>query len=198
MSLRAIVAVALLLALMLAPAPQARAAGGRASPTTHSAQAPAGELQFPRITGAGGVFALPAGTDMPDTAGIHRVVIDASDDATTATGVNRHLEAAARAVNLYALAGVPPGRAQVAVVVHGKATPLVLSDVSYRKHFDKPHPDMDLIGKLRAAGVELFVCGQALSHRGYRSEEVRDEVLVTLSAMTKLVELQAAGYGLIP
>jgi len=51
---------------------------------------------------------------------------------------------------------------------------------------------------LHLAGVEIYVCGQALSHQGHVVAEVRDDVRVSLSAMTKLVELQAAGYGLIP
>lgn len=192
-------AVLLLVSALALPCVPAMAAQGASTTTKPPASTRAlGDLQFPRISGAGGVFALPPGTDMPDVSAVHRAVIDANDDATTDSGVNRHLEAAARAVNLYELAGVSPDRTQVAVVVHGAATPLVLSDVSYRKHFDKPHPDAGLIAKLHAAGVEIFVCGQALSHRGYHSDEVHDDVRVTLSAMTKLVALQAAGFGLIP
>jgi intracellular sulfur oxidation DsrE/DsrF family protein len=170
-----------------------------AEPEAPKAPAPAkGEMQFPRISGAGGVHAMPAGTDMPARDGTYRVLIDASSDAATEAGSNRHLEAAARAVNLYALAGVPPERVRVAVVVHGKATPLVLSDARYRAHFGKAHPDAGLIARLHEAGVRIFVCGQALTHRGYRPDEVRHEVVLTLSAMTKLVELQDEGYGLIP
>jgi len=51
---------------------------------------------------------------------------------------------------------------------------------------------------LHLAGVEIYVCGQALSHQGHVVAEVRDDVRASLSAMTKLVELWAAGYGLIP
>lgn len=159
---------------------------------------PVGTQQFPRIAGAGGVYVLPAGVDMPAVDVVHRVLIDASTDEKTATGSNRHLDAAARAVNLYALAGVPPSNLKVAVVVHGKATPLVLSDAGYRQQFGKPNPDAALIAQLHRAGVEIFVCGQALSHQGHAVADVRDEVRVSLSAMTKLVDLQAAGYGLIP
>lgn len=35
-------------------------------------------------------------------------------------------------------------------------------------------------------------------HQGYSSEEVHVKVRVSLSAMTKLASLQAAGYSLIP
>ena len=159
---------------------------------------PAGTLQFPRIEGAGGVYMLPAGVDMPAMNVVHRLLIDATSAETTANGTNRHLEAAARAVNLYALAKVAPANVKFAVVVHGKATPLVLSDASHRRKFGKPNPDAALIAQLHRAGVEIFVCGQSLSHQGHLVTDVHDDVRVSLSAMTKLVGLQAAGYGLIP
>jgi uncharacterized protein (TIGR01244 family) len=158
----------------------------------------ASSLQFPRIQSAGGVYAMPRGVDMPATDQVHRLLIDAHESDTTETGTNRSLETAARAVNLYALAKVPPANVKIVVLLHGKATPLSLSDSSYRGHFSRSNPDAALIAKLHGAGVEFFVCGQALTHQGYAITDVRNEVRVTLSAITKLVELQAAGYGVIP
>ena len=169
------------------------AQGGSPEPSS-----PATELQFPRIPTAGGVYALPAGVDLPAKNVIHRIVIDATTDETTPTGVNRHLEAAARAVNLYALAGVPEENVRVAVVMHGKAAPLALSDASYQRLLGSPHPDAEIIAELHKAGVELFVCGQSIAHRGYAPGDVRKEVTLALSAMTKLEELQATGYAIIP
>ena len=155
-------------------------------------------MVFPRIHLAGGVYELGAGTDMPTVAGMHQLVIDWTGDETTDGGINRRLDVVARAVNLYALAKVPDEKVRIAVVIHGKATPLALSDSSYREHFTKANPNAALMEELRAAGVEFFVCGQALRHRGYAPKEVHSGIHVALSAMTKLVELQNAGYGLIP
>lgn len=181
----------------LEPAVRERlAASGAAAKSSISN--PIGAQQFPRIEGAGGVYVLPAGVDMPTVNVVHRVLIDAREGETTTTGINRRLDAAARAVNLYALAKVPPDNLEVAVVVHGKATPLVLSDARYLHHFGKPNPDAALIAQLRQAGVEIYVCGQALSHQGHAVGDVRDDIRVAQSAMSKLVELQTAGYGLIP
>ena len=154
------------------------------------------EESFPRIEGAGGVFAVPA--EMPERNTVHRLVLDAAGDARTPAGLNRRLDAAARAVNLYALAGVPPENAKIAVVVHGKATAAVLSDEAFNAKFGKANPDADLLAKLRRAGVEVYVCGQALRHQGYSLEDVHADVRVSLSAMTKLASLQAAGYSLVP
>lgn len=153
---------------------------------------------FPRIKSAGEVFALGDGVKMPARDVMHRVVIDATDGESSDAGINRELETAARAVNLYALAGVPDDKVRIAIVIHGKATPIVLSDASYQSHFSTANQNAGLIKELRAAGVEFFVCGQALRHRGYMPADVRTGVRVALSAMTQLVELQDAGYRLIP
>ena len=155
-------------------------------------------LVFPRIASAGGVVVLPSGVDMPAPDATHRLLIDATGADTTASGVNSHLEAVARAVNLYALAAVPPENVKIAVVVHGKATPMVLSPAAYQQHFGKPSSDAALIAALHDAGVTIYICGQSLTRSGYAVAEVHEDVTVALSAMTKLVELQADGYGLIP
>lgn len=154
--------------------------------------------QFPRIALGGGVYALPAGVLMPQADVEHRIVIDAGSGEANADGILRRLDAAARAVNLYALAGVPADKLKVAVVLHGKATSAALAETSYQKHFARGNPNAALIGALHEAGVEVFVCGQALSHAGYTTREVRADVRVALSAMTELATLQAAGYALIP
>ena len=141
---------------------------------------------------------MPAGTLMPQADIEHRIVIDAASGDTTPEGILRRLDAAARALNLYALAGVPADKLKLAVVLHGKATSAALSEASYQTHFAKGNPNAALIGALHEAGAELFVCGQALTHAGYRTDEVRADVRVALSAMTELEALQAAGYSLIP
>jgi intracellular sulfur oxidation DsrE/DsrF family protein len=155
-------------------------------------------LQFPRIKTAGGVYAMPAGTLMPAADVEHRLVIDAASGDTTPGGTLRRLEIVARAVNLYALAGVPADKLKVAVVLHGKATAAALSDAAYRKHFNTDSPNATLVSALHDAGVEFYVCGQALIHSGYTADEVDADVRVALSAMTTLTTLQAAGYSLIP
>ncbi len=178
----------LALLLAIAPAWAADVPTKRAPPT----------LVFPRITSAGGVVALPNGVELPAPGVTHRLLIDATGAETTPLGVNNHLEAAARAVNLYALAGVAPENVMIAVVVHGKATPMSLSAAAYQRHAGKPSADAALIAELHAAGVRFYVCGQSLVRSGHAVTDVHEDVTVALSAMTKLVELQADGYGLIP
>jgi intracellular sulfur oxidation DsrE/DsrF family protein len=172
----------------------ARQAGDK--PVAGQAERP--PLKFPRISLAGGVHALAGDVSMPSADSEHRLVIDASSDESNDSGLNRRLETAARAVNLYALAGVPADKLKLALVFHGKATSIVLADASFQAHFGKPNPNAALMTELHKAGVEFFVCGQAMTHAGYSAAEVRSDVHVALSAMTALEGLQSAGYSLIP
>ncbi len=154
--------------------------------------------RFLRIASAGGVYKLTGKVEMPATNGIHRLVIDATSDETNAMGINRHLESAARALNLYALAGVANDNVKVAVVIHGKATTVALSGDVFRRKFGRSNRDAALIDDLKNAGVEIFVCGQALTQQGFQLGDVHNNVTVSLSAMTALADLQARGYALIP
>ena len=155
-------------------------------------------LVYPRINTAGGVYALAKSVTMPAADHDYRLVIDATTGEVNEAGINRRLEIAARAVNLYALAGVPADRLKLAVVIHGKTTPAVLADASYQKQFGKANPNAALIAELHQAGVRISLCGQAMMHAGYTMSDVREDVRVELSAMTTLAELQADGYQLIP
>lgn len=153
-------------------------------------------MQYPAFDGEGGVFpiegshALPAGTAA-------KLVLDVREEGK---GGEPHsgLTHAARALNLFALAGAPEGEVSVAVVVHGKATPLVLSDEAYRRAHGRANPNTALLRRLRDAGVDVKVCGQSLHHHGYSPDDLSEHVTLELSAMTALVELQNDGYALIP
>lgn len=167
-------------------------------PTPISPAATRPALLYPRIKTAGGVYALSKEVTMPAADHDYRLVIDVKGAEVTESGVNRHLETAARALNLYSMAGVPAAQLKLAVVIHGKATPSVLADASYQKLFGKPNPNAALIAELHTAGVRISLCAQAMIHAGYSMADVRDDVRVELSALTTLVELQADGYQLIP
>ncbi len=155
-------------------------------------------LAYPRIKSTGDVYVMTESVTMPALDHEYRLVIDAQGGEVNESGINRHLEVAARALNLYALAGVPAAQLKLAVVIHGKATPTVLAEASYQKRFGKPNPNAALLAELRKAGVRISLCGQAMIHAGYSMADVRGDVRVELSALTTLVELQADGYQLIP
>src|SRR4051812_7456674 len=130
------------------------------------------KLVYPIIPKVGGVVPLPDAAEQPRKGA--RVVFDITADAKPAE-VNKGLERVARLLNLHGSAGLKASDVKIALVVHGEATRSVLADGSYRSKFatDKS-PNLVLIDDLRRAGVEFFVCGQALASRGFGRTEGSD------------------------
>ena len=150
-------------------------------------------LAFPKIQGHGGVYRLPDNAEPPEEGA--RLVMDVTT-ADYDEGVNKGLARAARYVNLFALSGVKDAR--VAVVMHGGATKEALDDAAYQQRFGKANPNRELMKQLRAAGVEIVVCGQSMMHNGFDPQRMTPEVGLALSAATALVTRQAKGYAYMP
>ncbi len=84
-------------------------------------------------------------------------------------------------------------------MVHGKATPIVLSDAGYKsRHGGAANPNLELIDRLQQAGVSVRVCSQALAAAGFAPDEVDKRVQVDVAALTTLANLQLRGHALIP
>jgi intracellular sulfur oxidation DsrE/DsrF family protein len=155
-------------------------------------------LVFPRIHGAGGVLAVGPNAIVPSASAVHRVLVDVDDDATTPEGINARLKTAAKILNLYALAGVPPEKVQMVLLFYGRGVHLALSDAAYSKHFHRANPNAKLLAQLRHAHVKMIACGQALGHQMLTDHDVHPGIQLALSALTTREELQAAGYGSVP
>ena len=110
---------------------------------------------------------------------------------------SRYLETPARFVNMHAGSGVPEENIRAAVVIHGKATRDLLTDVAFQKRFGMDNPNRALVEALIAADVEVILCGQSAAFGGYEKTELLPGVKLALSAMTALVSLQNQGYRLI-
>lgn len=147
------------------------------------------KLSYPLIRGHGGVVAAPDGAQGP-RAGT-KIVVDLTAGKTE-KGVNAGLSKVARFVNLYAARGVKSGGGvKFAVVIHGDATGCVVGGEANRGNGE-------LMGRLKAAGVEFLVCAQSLAHSGHKPGEVMEPVRVAYSGLTALANLQADGYSYVP
>ena len=154
------------------------------------------ERVFPLIANFGGVVPLPEAVD-PPRAGT-KVVFDVTAGGKPAA-VNIGLERVARLFNLYGTAGKSARDLAATVIVHGDATTAVLKDDVYRSRFDgAANPNLPLIQKLREAGVQVLVCGQALHNKKIPIVEVTPDVPVAVSAMTVLINRQQDGYAYVP
>jgi intracellular sulfur oxidation DsrE/DsrF family protein len=126
-----------------------------------------------------------------------KICVDITADSP-ADKVHPAIEKVARFVNIYAGAGKQPAALSVAVILHGGATPVALSDVAYREHLAvEANPNTQLVRELCDAGVEFVVCGQALAHKGFSPDGVTSDIKIAVSALTANVNRQADGYAVV-
>ena len=136
------------------------------------------KFQYPLIKDHGGIVVLPDAAHQPKQNS--KVLLDIISDKKSGkviTGFDR----AALILNQYtqANAGIDNGL-KMAIILHGPATIAALGDEGYAKHTQpyakaqgaSKNPNLELIRQLKKAGVEVYVCGQALAHHGYGTEEV--------------------------
>ena len=102
-------------------------------------------------------------------------------------------------MNLYGAAGLKASDINITVVLHGEATKSMLSDEAWESRLQmKYNPNLPLIRLLQKAGVDVMVCGQALSYKKIERDEVAGEVSVAAAALTVLLNRQADGFAYVP
>ena len=128
----------------------------------------------------------------------YKAVFDLAKYPGEATDLNPYLVSAARFLNMHARNGVPAENMDLAIVVHGAAVRNLLSDTAYDSRYQAHNPNLELLTRLHAAGVRIFVCGQSMTFGGIDKGELAAPAQVALSAMTMLTVLQSEGYALLP
>ena len=164
-----------------------------ASAVSSSAAEPSVPLQFPKIETYGSVVNLPSAEERPRAGG--KVVFDTTA-AAPAGKPNRGLESAARLVNIYELEKMTPGRPKIAVILHFNATAAALNDAAHAKTAGGGvNPNGELIGKLLANEVEVWVCGQSLIRSGHALTDVLPGIRIAHSAMIFNLNRQTDGWA---
>lgn len=152
----------------------------------------------PAIEGYGPTYPIDD-RDVPlEEDAVYRTVFDAAGYSDDLTALNTRLVSVARFLNMHVRNGTPLERLDVAVVVHGQALKTVFNDDAYKARFGVDNPNLELVQKLAAAGVDFYVCGQSMAFGGYAKSELAAPAKLALSAMTTLTRLQNRGYALIP
>ena len=151
----------------------------------------------PEISGYGKITYDPNLALIPQTDKNYKVIFKITK-ANEKEGVNSQLWHIARLVNLLSVSGVKKKNMYIVAVISGDATPVVLNDVAYKNLYKKSNPNMQLINSLKDAGVELYVCSQALSERHFNyQQDINKKITVSLSALTTLIYFQQLEYSLI-
>lgn len=152
----------------------------------------------PVIKNFGPVAPPPPGSFNLDANTHYKVSMDMGSTPDMPGDLNRHLVSAARFLNMHAQNGIPAENIEFALIVHGKAANDILTDEGYKKRFNTANPNTALLGELKAAGVNIYLCSQTAAFRGMAPDEFNEIVTMSLSAMTAHVKLQQEGYTLIP
>jgi len=155
------------------------------------------EWQTPLIEGYGEIKYIDKTAEQPNPIQEYKLLFDVTSDKQK-NGVNKRLWVVARTLNMMHVAGVSAANIKIVVAIHGEATFTILTDEAHMSKYGKLNPNNDLIQKLRANGVSLFVCSQATAARNIKDEEVNTDVVPALSALSVLANYQIQGYHLMP
>ncbi len=157
------------------------------------------ETSAPRIAGYGAIAPLTGGETRAEPGLRYRLVFSVTKAAATPDKVNPSLDKVARLLNLLGRDNILPAPGDIVVIVQGAATPIVTNSTVYAaKTKAMSNPNLELIAKLRKAGVIVAVCSQALHANSISSGELAPAIRIDLSAMTTLAALQLRGWALIP
>lgn len=140
---------------------------------------------------------VPGGANRPDPALTYKVAFKVTGGGP-ASQPNPGLLVVARYVNTLAQHGVPADHRNIAVVIYGPATPAVLTDAAYAQRTGvKANPNTKLIRDLKAAGVDIHVCGQAAQGSNITREMQAPEITRDLSGTISLINYQTRGYVMV-
>lgn len=135
---------------------------------------------------------------IPDKDTDYKIVFNLDADKER-EGVNAGLWKMARTINLLGASGVPKEHIHLVGVIHGKATPAVLSEAAHQKRMQKANPNLELLKVLRENDVKIYVCGQSLAQLDIDPKtEMNEYITLSLSALIDIPYFQLKGYALIP
>lgn len=158
----------------------------------------AGFTPGPLIEGYGGNAPVADPDFIAPEGHIYKVVFDVSNAPDDPAALNRGFDTPARFLNMHARAGTPVEDLHVAIVVHGQAARGLQKNAAHKAQTGVDNPNIELLGRLIAAGAEVVLCGQTAAYYGYSKDKLLPGVKTALSAMTALSVLQSHGYTLNP
>lgn len=149
------------------------------------------------VPGYGAFNALPEAGEQVTPTKDYRVIFDLAQGGPDDRPL-KGLQRVARLANLLDAGGVPAERRHIVVVLHGGATPAILTDAAWasRGH-GAANPNRPLIRALIAAGVDIRLCGQSMVASNISAAEMEPGVAVDVAAMMTVIHHQQDGYAVI-
>src|SRR5262245_3480370 len=113
----------------------------------------------PAVPEADGYVVIPNAAVPPSRSQTYKAVFDATQASGDPKQLLPALNMLGSELNALRAAGVPDANAKFVVAFHGAAVKGLLKDELYKAEFGVANPNLPVLRKLRALGVELYVCG---------------------------------------
>jgi len=155
------------------------------------------QVQNPIIPEADGFIIIKDAKIQPDKNRIYKAVYDATKTAKDSSQILPALNMAGSELNALGVCNIPVSHARFAVVFHGAAINGILDNYHYKQKYGIDNPNLKVLGELRKAGVQLFVCGQNLLAENIEFKAVSPDVAVASDALIVLMAFQNDGYALM-
>lgn len=161
------------------------------------------KMIFPLIKGGAmcGVIPVEDITSKPDPNKEVKLIFDFTQSTSSgnqANKINEGLEEVARVLNLHIAAGVKKEKLKAVIVFHSGSILSVMKNEFYQQKYKATNPNLDILGQLTAAGVNMVICGQSLALRDIPHPMVLPEVKIAYAAKTTLSKYLGEGYVEFP
>ena len=127
----------------------------------------------------------------------YKVIFDVFKDQSKEDEINPELKTIVAYLETSSKQGVTKENMKIAVIFHGEATKNVLTNSAYNKLFEIDNPNIELIKKLKNAGVELYVDRKSYFGNVYELKDKSPEIKMSYSALVTLTEFKSEGYQII-
>ena len=138
---------------------------------------------------------VPGAKELPDPNLTYKVVFDIATAAPKIDEVNPGLTGVVRYLNTLGKFGVPADHRKIAVVLHQKATEIILDNDTFKARNDgHDNPNIALIRTMKRAGIDFRVCGQSVLAHKIDPKTIMPEIELDEWALTTIINLELRGY----
>lgn len=131
----------------------------------------------------------------PDPKKEYNLVFDLTHfNKDTGRNVNDGFVEIARIINLHAAAGIPKKNIHPVIVAHAKALFSLCNNTFYKEKYKKENPNLKVVDSIKALGIDIIACGQAMHYLDVKKEDFYPGVKVAVSAKTTLSYYVQQGY----
>ena len=153
------------------------------------------EKLFPVIEGIGAIEVVDFESVKPDPNQTYKLIDELYFRQEDKEKIYGNLNYSARIVNAHAAADIPKENLKMAIVIFSGATPAILSNAEYKKRFGFDNPNIEVLDRLMAAGVDIIVCGQSMVKQNIAPDLVHKGVIHAFSRITATSDLIRKGYN---